>query len=58
MKALYEDPVAIRRRRANDVLSASVPSGHHMAEEAPEALAEILDRSCLRRMFPLGPQRE
>jgi haloacetate dehalogenase len=44
MWELYDDPVAIWRDWAVDVVAASFPSGHHMAEEAPEALAAILER--------------
>ncbi|WP_038366152.1 alpha/beta hydrolase [Bosea sp. UNC402CLCol] len=40
---LYGDVVAVWRRWANDVRGASVPSGHHMAEEAPVELARALD---------------
>jgi haloacetate dehalogenase len=36
------DPVAVWREWADDVRGASVPSTHHMAEEAPEALAALL----------------
>jgi haloacetate dehalogenase len=36
------DPVAVWREWADDVRGASVPSSHHMAEEAPEQLAALL----------------
>lgn len=39
---LYGDPAAIWRRWADDLRVASVDSGHHMAEEAPEQLATLL----------------
>ncbi|WP_229401976.1 alpha/beta fold hydrolase [Micromonospora okii] len=42
MVDLYGDPAAIWRDWADDVRVASVDSGHHMAEEAPEQLAATL----------------
>jgi haloacetate dehalogenase len=39
---LYEDPVAIWRLWAEDVRGATIDCGHHMSEEAPDELAEIL----------------
>jgi haloacetate dehalogenase len=39
---LYGDVVAVWKRWADDVRGASIP-GHHMAEEAPRALAHALD---------------
>ncbi|MER5701918.1 alpha/beta hydrolase [Micromonospora sp. NPDC002296] len=42
MVDLYGDPVAIWRDWADDVRGASIDSGHHMAEEAPEQLAATL----------------
>ncbi|MEV1157253.1 alpha/beta hydrolase [Micromonospora chokoriensis] len=42
MVELHTDPAAIWREWADDVRVASLDSGHHMAEEAPEALAAIL----------------
>jgi haloacetate dehalogenase len=39
---LYDDPAAIWRDWADDVRVSSVDSGHHMAEEAPDELAELL----------------
>ena len=39
---LYGDVPAIWRRWAEDVQGAPMPSGHHMAEEAPDALAQAL----------------
>ncbi|MEW2378204.1 alpha/beta hydrolase [Micromonospora sp. NPDC047812] len=42
MVELYGDPAAIWRDWADDVRVASVDSGHHMAEEAPEQLAAVL----------------
>ena len=38
----HGDPVAIWRGWADDVRGATVDSGHHAAEEAPEELAEVL----------------
>jgi haloacetate dehalogenase len=42
MEDLYGDPLAIWARWAGDLRGARIPSGHHMAEEAPEALAAEL----------------
>ena len=42
MEELYGDPVAIWRDWADDVRGASIPSGHHMAEEKPEEVAAVL----------------
>ncbi|MEU7613376.1 alpha/beta hydrolase [Micromonospora sp. NPDC049204] len=42
MVELHGDPASIWREWADDVRTASVDSGHHMAEEAPEALAAVL----------------
>jgi haloacetate dehalogenase len=39
---LYGDPLAIWRDWAENVCAVTVESGHHMAEEAPEALAQEL----------------
>lgn len=39
---LYGDPVEVWRAWADDVTGAVVDSGHHMAEEAPEALVAAL----------------
>ncbi len=39
IEALYGDPLAIWRSWAADLRGHSIVSGHHMAEEAPEALA-------------------
>jgi haloacetate dehalogenase len=41
---LFGDPVPIWREWADDVSAGSIDSGHHMAEEAPEELAETLRR--------------
>jgi haloacetate dehalogenase len=41
---LFGDPVPIWQEWADDVSSGSIDSGHHMAEEAPEELAEALRR--------------
>jgi haloacetate dehalogenase len=43
MEELYGDPVAIWRAWADDIRGASIPSGHHIAEEAPEQLAAALE---------------
>jgi haloacetate dehalogenase len=42
LEDLYGDPRPIWRGWADDVRGHSIDSGHHMAEEAPEALAESL----------------
>jgi haloacetate dehalogenase len=42
LEDLYGDPLAIWRTWAGDVRSHGIDSGHHMAEEAPEALAAAL----------------
>ncbi|SCF23536.1 Alpha/beta hydrolase family protein [Micromonospora mirobrigensis] len=42
MVELYGDPAAIWRRWAPDLRTASIDSGHHMAEEAPGELAAVL----------------
>ena len=43
LEELWGDPVAIWRDWAHDVHGARIDSGHHMAEEAPEELAEVLN---------------
>jgi haloacetate dehalogenase len=40
--ALSGDPLAIWRAWADDLRGGEFESGHHMAEEAPEALADAL----------------
>ena len=45
MEELYGDPVAIWRDWADDVRGARIDSGHHMAEEAPEAARRRARRS-------------
>jgi len=42
LEELWGDPVSIWREWSSDVRGAKIDSGHHMAEEAPEQLAEIL----------------
>jgi haloacetate dehalogenase len=42
LEDLYGDPLAIWRDWADDVRGHSIDSAHHMAEEAPEALAVAL----------------
>jgi haloacetate dehalogenase len=42
MEELYGDPLAIWRGWADDLRGARIDSGHHMAEEAPEDLADAL----------------
>lgn len=42
LEDLYGDPLAIWRTWADDVRGHSIDSTHHMAEQAPEALATSL----------------
>jgi haloacetate dehalogenase len=42
LEQLYGDPLAIWRDWADDVRGHGIDSGHHVAEEAPEALSEAL----------------
>jgi haloacetate dehalogenase len=42
MEALYGDPLTVWRRWAPDLRGARIDSGHHMAEEAPGELADVL----------------
>ncbi|WP_425544127.1 alpha/beta fold hydrolase [Actinocorallia libanotica] len=42
LEDLYGDPVKIWTRWADDVCGHGIGSGHHMAEEAPEAVASSL----------------
>jgi haloacetate dehalogenase len=42
LEDLYGDPLTIWRAWADDVRGHGIDSGHHMAEEAPEALAAAL----------------
>ena len=42
VEELYGDPLAIWREWADDVRGATIDSGHHMAEEAPDQLAAVL----------------
>ena len=46
---LYGDPREIWAAWADDVTGRPIPSGHHMAEEAPEALAAALIASLAAR---------
>jgi haloacetate dehalogenase len=48
MVELYGDPLAIWRRWADDVVGVPIESGHHMAEENPQAVTAAL-RALLRR---------
>jgi haloacetate dehalogenase len=48
MEELYGDPLAIWRPWCDDVRGEAIESGHHMAEEAPEALAAALRRLLAR----------
>ena len=42
LEQLYGDPLAIWRDWAGDVRGHGIDSGHHMAEEAPQALTDAL----------------
>lgn len=42
MEQLYDDPLAIWREWADDVVGVRIDSGHHMAEENPDALTDAL----------------
>lgn len=42
LETLYGDPLDIWRNWASDLTGGAVESGHHMAEEAPDELAERL----------------
>ncbi len=42
LEELFGDPVRIWHGWADDVTGVRIPSGHHMAEEAPDALAAVL----------------
>jgi haloacetate dehalogenase len=44
MEDLYGDPLAIWRRWAPDVRGQCIDSGHHLAEENPDALVAALVR--------------
>jgi haloacetate dehalogenase len=48
MVELYGDPLAIWRTWADDVDGIPIESGHHMAEDAPAALADALRTLLLR----------
>ena len=41
-RLLYDDPVAIWSRWADDVRGATIDCGHHMSEEAPGELSAML----------------
>ena len=42
MEELWGDPLPVWREWAVDVRGATIDSGHHMAEEAPDQLAGVL----------------
>jgi haloacetate dehalogenase len=42
MEDLYGDPLSVWSAWADDLRGARIESGHHMAEEAPEALVSEL----------------
>jgi haloacetate dehalogenase len=43
MEELYGDPLAIWRDWADDVRGSAIDCGHHVAEEAPEALGAMVE---------------
>ncbi len=49
MERLYGDPLTVWRRWAPDLRGHSIESGHHVAEENPEALAKSLTDFLHRR---------
>ena len=58
LEELWGDPAAIWRDWADDVRGATIDSGHHMAEEAPEQLAAVLGeffRTCAPARRPAPP---
>ena len=44
LEELYGDPVAVWEPWTTELHSARIESGHHMAEEAPEELVDVLTR--------------
>lgn len=42
LEDLYGDPLPIWRRWADDIRGHGIDSGHHMAEEAPDAVADAI----------------
>ncbi|GAA3241953.1 alpha/beta fold hydrolase [Nonomuraea helvata] len=54
LEELHGDPVAIWREWATDVRGHGIDSGHHMAEEAPEALATALSDFFSAEKSPLA----
>jgi haloacetate dehalogenase len=42
MELLYGDPLTVWQGWADDLRGSSIQSGHHMAEENPDAVAENL----------------
>jgi haloacetate dehalogenase len=55
MEELYGDPVAVWREWADDVRGVRIDSGHHMAEEAPDELADALGELIAARPRPARP---
>ena len=58
LEELWGDPVPIWREWADDVRGATIDSGHHMAEEAPEQLAAVLGEflsACAQALPPAQP---
>ncbi|MDQ2739907.1 MAG: alpha/beta hydrolase [Actinomycetota bacterium] len=49
LEQLFGDPIVIWRNWADDVTGVKIPSGHHMAEEAPDLLADALATFMSRR---------
>jgi haloacetate dehalogenase len=52
MVELYGDPLAIWRAWASDLRGFGIDSGHHIAEEAPGALADALIQFFARSSRP------
>ncbi|AXC50926.1 alpha/beta hydrolase [Paracoccus suum] len=51
LAAIYGDPLAIWRAWADEVSGHGIDSTHHMAEEAPEAVADALRRAFQAREY-------
>ncbi len=52
---LYGDPVAVWRPWADDLTGRAIDSGHHVAEEAPGALADVLAEFLSAPAAPVAP---
>ena len=56
LEELWGDPLVIWREWADDVRGATIDSGHHMAEEAPEQLAAVLGEFFSARADATSPR--